>query len=349
VEVIMTAVLTRHHDVLAALHAPEQFSNKVSSHLNVPNGMDGAEHQAYRALIEPFFSDVVLTQFQPKLQVVIDELLDNLDAHDDVEIMATLGHPFALRAQCAFMDWPVALEQRLTEWMAAQNAATLAKDRPALRALADEFSDIVVEQFERARRGLTDPESVTAQLTQLRLNGDPVADDYLVSIVRNWTVGELGTIAAAVGSIVGFLAQNSVVQKQLRAAPMHIDHAIDEILRLDAPLLTNRRRTTCPVGFGDQSFEADTTVTIDWRAANTDPRVFAEPHQFKWDRDPHLNLLYGAGVHVCPGKPLAQLELGLFTRSLLNKFETIRLGERPFERAQPPRGGYREIWVKFNH
>lgn len=345
----MTAVLTRHHDVLAALHAPEQFSNKVSSHLNVPNGMDGAEHKAFRALIEPFFSDVVLTQFQPKLQVVIDELLDNLDAHDDVEVMATLGHPFALRAQCAFMGWPVALEQRLTEWMAAQNAATLAKDRPTLRALADEFSDIVVEQFERARRGLTDPESVTSQLTQLRLSGEPVADDYLVSIVRNWTVGELGTIAAAVGSIVGFLAQNSVVQKQLRAAPMHIDHAVDEILRLDAPLLTNRRRTTCPVGFGDQSFEADTTVTIDWRAANTDPRVFAEPHEFKWDRDPHLNLLYGAGVHVCPGKPLAQLELRLFTRSLLNKFETIQLGEQPFECAQPPRGGYRKIWVKFNH
>ncbi|WP_404407635.1 cytochrome P450 [Pseudidiomarina marina] len=345
----MSAVLTRHHDVLAALHAPEQFSNKVSSHLNVPNGMDGAEHLAYRALIEPFFSDVVLTQFQPKLQVVIDELLVNLDAYDDVEVMATLGHPFALRVQCAFMGWPVALEQRLTEWIDAQNAATLAQDRPTLRRLADEFSDIVIEQFDRALRGEGDPDSITAQLTRLRLNGTPVSDDYLVSIVRNWTVGELGTIAAAIGSIVGFLAQNPVVQKQLREAPMHIDHAINEILRLDAPLLTNRRRTTCPVNFGDMSYEADTTVTIDWRAANNDPKVFVEPQQFKWDRDPHLNLLYGAGVHVCPGKPLAQLELGLFTRSLLNKFETIQLGGQPFERAQPPRGGYRRIWVKFNH
>ena len=345
----MDAVLTRHHDVLAALNAPEQFSNKVSSHLNVPNGMDGAEHKAYRALIEPFFNDAGLTQFQPKLQVVIDELLNNLSTSNDIEVMAKLGHPFALRAQCAFMGWPVALEQRLIDWMAAQNAATLAKDRPALQALAKDFSDIVIEQFECARSGVGEPNSVTAQLTQLRLNGEPVPDNYLVSIVRNWTVGELGTIAAAVGSILGFLAQNTVVQKQLRAAPVHIDHAIDEILRLDAPLLTNRRRTTCPVGFGNQSFAADTPVTIDWRAANTDAAAFVEPQQFKWDRDPQLNLLYGAGVHVCPGKPLAQLELGLLTRSLLDKFSTIQLADQPFKRAQPPRGGYREIWVKFNY
>jgi hypothetical protein len=349
VEVIMAAVLSCHHDVLAALYAPEQFSNQVSSHLNVPNGMDGDEHQAYRALIEPFFSDVVLTQFQPKLQVVIDELLDNLDALEDVEVMTTLAHPFALRAQCAFMGWPVALEQRLIDWMAAQNSATLAQDRPALRALAEDFSDIVIAQFDHARRGEGDLDSVTAQLTQLSLRGEPVPDEYLVSIVRNWTVGELGTIAAAVGSIVGFLAQNPVVQKQLRAVPMHIDHAIDEILRIDAPLLTNRRRTTCPVQNGDESFDAETIVTIDWRAANTDSAVFVEPQQFKWNRDPHLNLLYGAGVHVCPGKPLAQLELGLLTRCLLNKFSTIQLGDNAFERALPPRGGYQTIWAKFNH
>ncbi|WP_417658194.1 cytochrome P450 [Pseudidiomarina sp.] len=319
----MDVVLTHHHDVLAALHAPEQFSNKVSSHLNVPNGMDGSEHLAYRALIEPFFSAAVLTQFQPKLQVVIDELFDSIASHNIVEISDTIGHQFALQAQCAFMGWPVALEQRLTAWMAAQKAATVAQDRPALHALAAEFSALVIKQLERARHGENDPQSITAKLTQLQLNGEPLSDEYLVSIIRNWTVGELGTIAAAVSSIIEFLAANPVVQKQLRKAPEHIDHAIDELLRIAAPLPSNRRRTTCPVTLGDQHIDSDTLVRIDWRAANRDPQVFDQPEQFQWHRDPSLNLLYGAGIHVCPGKPLAQLELRLFAEALLMRVPHI--------------------------
>lgn len=319
----MDVVLTRHHDVLAALHAPEQFSNNVSAHLNVPNGMDGAEHRTYRALIEPFFSAAVLTQFQPKLQVVIDELFNSIASHNIVEISDTIGHQFALRAQCAFMGWPVTVQQRLTEWIAAQQAASVAQDRPALRALAAEFSDIVIAQLENARHGKSDPQSVTAKLTQLRLNGEPLSDDYLVSVIRNWTVGELGTIAAAASSIVEFLAANPVVQKQLRMAPEHIDHAIDEVLRIAAPLPGNRRRTTCPVTLGEQHIDSDTLVRIDWRAANRDPQVFEQPEQFQWHRDLSLNLLYGAGIHVCPGKPLAQLELRLFTESLLARVPHI--------------------------
>lgn len=311
----MSPVIRKHADVVAILHAPEAWSNQVSSHLNVPNGMDAPEHTLYRNLIEPFFDAPTLHRFEPVLNNVVARLFHELPEQFNVD--SDLAYPFALQAQCAFMGWPRELEADLLQWIQRQKQASAAGDREALRQLADEFSLLMVAEFNRARCGKYSADSITARLVNLRIDGKPLSDEYLVSIVRNWTVGELGTIANAVTAIVNFLRTNLVVRKQLLQAPEHIDHAVDEILRFNAPLASNRRRAVCPMHVNDQAVAADSVVTLDWGAANTDPKVFEQPHQFRWDRDPRDNLLYGAGIHICPGAPLARLELRVFTQALL--------------------------------
>lgn len=345
----MTAILSRHHDVMAALHAPQQFSNRVSKHLNVPNGMDGDEHRRYRSLIEPFFTAPQLAAFQPRLRFLVEQLITTINPNQPIEIMDTIAHPFAVHAQCAFMGWPAAMTRKLTQWMQAQNQATRVHDRRRLNELAQEFTDLVVEQLAIAREQHYGQPTVTRQLTLLRIDQQPLPDEYLVSMIRNWTVGELGTIAAAVGSIIAFLATHPLIQAQLRQQPQQLDAAIQEILRLDAPLLGNRRRTTCPVHIANQQLPAESTVHLDWQAANTDIEAFEQPYTFDLTRDQSLNLLYGAGPHVCPGKPLAQLELGEITRVILEQFSHFQLVEKTPIRAQSPRGGYQSVWVQFNH
>lgn len=314
----MSPVIRNHADVLAILNDPEHWSNHVSTHLNVPNGMDAPEHTTYRELIEPFFDAATLQRFQPTLQRVVSELFQALP--DEFDVTHDLAYPFALRVQSAFMGWPRALENDLLAWIQQQQCASAQGDRAAMRRLADEFSQMMIAQFEQARSGNYAPDSVTARLVNLQVNGQRLRNDYLVSIVRNWTVGELGTIANAATAIVNFLHRNKVVRQQLLQAPEHIDHAVDEILRFNAPLASNRRRAVCPMhltGSEPQPIATDTVVTLDWAAANTDPAVFEQPFQFRWDRDPRDNLLYGAGIHVCPGAPLARLELRLFTQAYL--------------------------------
>lgn len=312
----MSPVIRKHADVVAILHAPEAWSNQVSSHLNVPNGMDAPEHTRYRKLIEPFFDAQTLHRFEPVLKQLVTRLFRDLPEEFHVE--SELAYPFALQAQCAFMGWPRELEAALLQWIQRQKIASAAGDRETMRQLAAEFSQLMVAEFNRARSGEYPGDSVTSRLVHLSIEGEPLSDEYLVSIVRNWTVGELGTIANAVTAIVNFLQANNVVRKQLQQATEHIDHAVDEILRFNAPLASNRRRAVCPMHMRGQAVEADTVVTLDWGAANTDPEVFEQPHQFRWDRDPRDNLLYGAGIHVCPGAPLARLELRVFTQALLS-------------------------------
>ncbi|GAA0195477.1 hypothetical protein GCM10009526_17140 [Glutamicibacter creatinolyticus] len=56
-----------------------------------------------------------------------------------------------------------------------------------------------------------------------------------------------------------------------------------------------------------------------------DKSVFGDPDKFRLDRAPQLNLLHGAGIHICPGAPLARLELPVQVEELLKRTSSIAL------------------------
>src|SRR5690606_13055969 len=121
-----------------------------------------------------------------------------------------------------------------------------------------------------------------------------------------------------------------------------------EILRIDAPLIANRRITTRAVELGGRRIEAGERLTLLWASANRDEDVFDDPDAFRLDRDPSLNLLYGAGIHVCPGAPLARLELRVVMEGLLRPTLHIALvRERPPVRACYPAGGFSELPLRI--
>ena len=168
--------------------------------------------------------------------------------------MGDLAEPVANALACAFMGWPDTLHEPLREWTRKNHEATRAMDREAMSHVAMEFDGYIREQLDlrRAARaaGAEAPDDVTTALLRDSVEGRPVTDAEIVSIVRNWTVGELGTIAASIGIIVEFLARRPDVVQLLRDDPGAIRAATDEILRIHAPLVANRRRSTRPVTIG---------------------------------------------------------------------------------------------------
>lgn len=342
--------LFRHADVKQVLLDHQRFSNQVSRHISVPNGMDPPEHTPFRQLIEPYFNEQRVAWFKPLCRAIADELAQELQGKEQVELMADFALPFALRAQCAFMGWPQALQQPLGEWARKNQQATLEQDRTELAQLAAGFETIVAEQL-AARRA---PDHVagadiTSELMQEQVNGRTLTDAEIASILRNWTVGEVGTLASAIGILAHYLAGDATLQQQLREQPQRLYYANDEIQRMHNPLLENRRRATCPVELGGRKIGQDERVYLNWVAANRDPAVFAQPDQFSWERNEQDNLLYGAGVHVCPGAPMARMELVEVMDSLLQHSSKLQLAaDKTPVLAHYPATGYAELWVTLN-
>jgi cytochrome P450 len=340
--------LMRHDDVVEAVTDDATFSSSVSVHVAVPNGMDAPEHTAFRAVVDRSFTPDLVQAFTPTLQeIAADQLSAALRADGEIEVMSAIAEPFAARAQCAYLGWPRTVAQALQDWAHESATATRARDRAQLNKVAEQFDRIIVEMLDQQRAaGPHGPSTIVAQLLEEQIDGKPLSDSQLVSIVRNWTAGELGTIAAAVGIIIEFLARRPDMLEMLRTRPELHQAAMDEMLRLEAPLIANRRRTTRSVTMRGRTIEADAPVTVLWAAAQRDPRVFEDPAEFRLDRDPNDNLLYGRGPHYCPGEGLSRLELGVLLDELLLKAPAFTLApHREPVRAVYPSGGFSEVRI----
>jgi cytochrome P450 len=244
-------------------------------------------------------------------------VVNSLPADGEVDVMAEFASEFALQAQCAFLRWPVDLHRPLRDWVRKNHAATRSRDREAMADVAFEFDRHIRTVLDERRKSGADGSDVASELLRERIGNRALDDAEIVSILRNWTVGELATIAACIGILIGFLAEQTSIQRLLRAQPSLLPAAIDEILRIESPLASSRRKTTRAVRTGEHEIPANERVTLFWGAANLDEAVFEHPEQFRLDRNPALNLLYGAGLHVCPGAPLARLELRVLMEELL--------------------------------
>ncbi len=336
----------RHADVLRILHQPQTFSNEVSAHLSVPNGMDPPVHRAYRGIIERYFAHACIEAFEPRCRAIAKRLLEELPSDEPVDLMAALGKTFALEAQCAFLGWPAELHEPLRQWTIKNHNATLARDPVASSAVALEFDGHIKKLLAARRRAPHLFGGATSQLLRERVGDRLLTDEEIVSILRNWTVGELATIAASVGIVVYYLAAHARVQEQLRHVPELLPVAIDEILRIHPPLIANRRKALRAVNVGGANIASGERLTLMWASANRDESVFGDPDGFRLDRNPRDNLLYGAGIHACPGAPLARLELRVLLEELLRSKNAISpQPDRPPVNATYPAGGYREAYV----
>ncbi len=329
----------RYEDVLRIINDNEKFSNAVSQHLTVPSGMDPPEHTEYRRIIDPYFTPKRMNNFEPICRKIVIDQVHHVLELGELELMAEFARPFAVNAQCAFLGWPQRLQKTLANWTDRNYAATLAQDRQAMSYIAREFEAIIDEMRDsRIELKGNSEDDITTSLMNEKVWGRPLNNEELSSILRIWTVGEIGSIASSVGILIHYLAEHNEMQDKLRSDPSLLPPAIDEILRIHGPLVASRRIAKCPVEINNCKIEAGERISLNWVSANRDGNVFEDPEEFRFDRDPSMNLLYGAGIHVCPGAPLARLEMRVVLEEMLKNSSKIKLlSEKEADQSQVSR------------
>ena len=341
-------MLVRHVHVRAAALDDATFSSAVSAHLQIPNGLDGDEHTAFRAALDPFLSAAALAPYHERFRTIAAQLASRLPTGEPVDAVTQVGAVFAVRAQSAWLGWPAELEQPLVDWVAENRAATRSGDGTRMAEVAAAFDALIrsVLAPRRATSGAVVGDDVTAGLMRTTVKGRALTEEEIVSVLRNWTGGDLGSIALCVGVIVHRLATDMALQRHLRdgVGDAELDAVIDEILRIDDPFVSNRRVTACPVEIGGVSLPAGTRVRLNWTSANRDEAVFGDPDSFDPVGHAAHNLVYGIGRHACPGRLLSTIELRIATRELLAATTALSLApDRPCSREVFPAGGWASV------
>jgi len=157
----------------------------------------------------------------------------------------------------------------------------------------------------------------------------------------------IGAPRCGTTTLHNYLARHPDVQEQLRADPGRLDVATDEIQRMNSPFVASRRRVTVDTEIAGAPLEVEDRVYVVWTSANRDPRVFGDPDEFRLDRDPADNLVYGRGEHYCPGARLARLELRVLFEELFSGTTAIAPGAQAPVPARYPAGGWSRLPVRL--
>jgi len=80
-----------------------------------------------------------------------------------------------------------------------------------------------------------------------------------------------------------------------------------------------RRTALESLELGGKTVAAGDKVVLWFSAANHDPEMFAQPHEFRVDRAPKDHLTFGWGVHFCLGVHLARAEVRALFAEVLRR------------------------------
>jgi cytochrome P450 len=144
----------------------------------------------------------------------------------------------------------------------------------------------------------------------------------LLSAAADTTVMTLGT---AIRAFCEFPDQ----YEALRGDSSKTRAAFDESLRWDSPSRMAGRITTRDVEIDGYLIPAGTRCGLLFAAANRDPRQWADPNRFDIGRSLRGQVGWGAGVHMCVGKTLAQLEADAMLNALIRRVERFEAAGEP--------------------
>lgn len=337
--------LFRHADITAVLADPTTFSN-ASRFMSIPNGIDPPEHGAYYDALLPFFGAKPMARVEPRVRELAEQLFDSIGS-GEAEFVADFATPFTLKSLCAFLGWPEHQWECLAGWVHGNQQAALTQDSTAGRELHELFSKHVGDNVRAHREADKKAGDSTDALLELEVNGEAFNEEQIVSVLRNWAAGH-GTVAAGLSNVVAHLAQDADLQERLRIDPSLIPAAIEEILRVDGPLVANRRITTREVEIQGRTIPKGEPLTLMWIAANRDPRAFDNAEAVDLERKTDDGLTWGQGIHLCLGASLARLEMRVAVETLLARTSRVQLSGKAPRRAAYPGNGLAELSLRLD-
>lgn len=338
--------LFRHEDIATVLDNPETYSN-ISKFQAIPNGMDPPVHGRYRDALAANFDEKQMAMLEPRVREIATNLLAPIFSSGEVEFIDAFATPFALKTLCVLLGWPEHQWECLSGWTHGSQQAAFSGDQAAGKALAKLFSEHVKANLDAHRSAPGDVANATDSLLSTDVGGERFDDDQIVSILRNWTAGH-GTVVDGLGILVLHLSQELELQDRLRNDPSLIPAAIEEILRVDGPLVANRRTTTREVEIQGKTIPKGENLTLMWIAANRDPRAFDDPNVVKIERNTGASMVWGQGIHICQGAPLGRLEMRVALEELLSRTQHFELTDDAQYRTVYPSNGLTKLPLRVS-
>jgi hypothetical protein len=347
-------VLTRYDDVMQVLRQTELFSSAgrvtyllqqlpadvraqvvhLERHYEIGLAhSDPPDHTRLRGLLNRVFTPRMVETWRPRIEAVVQELIDEAKTSGDVDIIRDLAYPLpaTIIAEMIgaspediplFRDWAADIN-RLFALGGRISAAAAQQAQDSLYVMRDYITGLV-----EARRSQP-ADDIIGRLVAAETDGEKLTINELVSTCVTLFVAGHETTTNLIGNGMFLLLSHPEVMRRLRNEPGLIESAVEEVLRCEPSVPRTWRIAREDTVIGTQHIHAGAMVFPILSAANRDPAYFDNPDQFDIRRKQNKHLAFGYGIHFCLGAPLARVEGAIAIDALLQQFPNIELAHEP--------------------
>lgn len=290
---------------------------------------DGPSHDAYRALVAPFFTPRALKAIRPFVEAKAGALVAALPAESPVDLIAELAVPLPIAVIGQLLGMGHLGEATLKRWSDAfaDEIGFLTSEARAIEIAEEALAcHRAMMALVEERRGGNGADVITA-LANAEIEGRPLEPGEILSILTQLLVAGNETTTATLGFALLRLAEDPALFALLQGERERIPAFIEEVLRLDSPIQGQFRKAVADETLGGVAIPAGSLLHVRFASANRDETVWGpDDDRVRLDRRPPApHLAFGMGLHFCVGAGLSRLELDIALNRLLDRFRGLRL------------------------
>lgn len=325
--------LTRYEQIREALGDWETFSSEKAIGFNdgVNEALTGTTlatdpplHETLRLALTENLTPRALRGMKDSIDAKADAIVSRLAKQGSFDAVEDLARELPLQVVVDLIGVRDShVRENILNWGAAafnvlgpMNART-GVNFPLAGELYGWASQLTKDQLE--------PGSIGHGIFEAAVRGEIPADSC-GHIIHQYVAAGLDTTIAAIGNAMQLFGEHPDQYELLRKDPSLISAAFNEVLRYNAAMITQGRKTTKDVEVDGTLIPKGSHIAILFGAGNRDPRHYERPDEFLIERNPMDHLTFGYGVHACAGQGLARLEVFAVLEALVKHVKSFKIG-----------------------
>jgi cytochrome P450 len=301
---------------------------------------DPPYHTRVRKLLAPAFTPRALKALQPRVEALVDHLLDEAAARGTIDLIDDFASAIPVQLIGDMLGVPQEQRGPLRGWSLAilgalepvLSAEQFARGVTAVAEFKDYLVDLIRRRLAEGRR--EESEILSTLIAASAFDPANAAQERLseIELLHNCifllNAGH-ETTTNLIGNGIDLLLRHPAALAELRAEPSLIDSAVEEFLRMESSNQLGNRRAAEDTVLGGIHMAKGTYVHIGIGAANRDPAQFPDPDRLDLGRQPNRHLAFATGIHACAGMSLARMEGHVAIGKFVRRFRAIEPAGTP--------------------
>jgi cytochrome P450 len=288
---------------------------------------DPPDHTRLRTLVNKAFTPRAIENLRPRVQEIVNELLDAVQNAGGMDLMAAFAYPLPVLVICEMLGVPAKDRDIFKEWSGdlarildpILTPEIVERGHALIASMAEYFRGLI-EQLRKNPQGNLLDAMIAAEEQGDRLS----EEELLANCILLFGAGHETTVNLIGNGVLALLRHPEQLAK-LQAKPDLIESAVEECLRYESPVQMTGREVRQEVEIGGVRISAGERLFTLIGAANRDPEQFPDPDRFDIAREDNKHLAFGHGIHFCLGASLARLEGQLAIGTLVRRLPGLKL------------------------